>query len=154
MKINWTKPDPNSELGEYFENDFTKKFFKTKGLMFDTHEDLIRFLETGILLDIDPQKFNVGNTVNMTLTKKEFEDELKDPDYKKSFNSMESVLLKQKTITLPAPIIVKFYGLFFGFAGNRRMNLAIKYGIPLKIWRVNVPEKASSIDIFLAGIGI
>lgn len=77
---------------------------------------------------------------------------LKDPEYKKSFNSMESVLLKQRTITLPAPIIVNFSGLFFGFAGNRRMNLAIKYGIPLKAWRVNVSEKASSIDTFLAGI--
>jgi hypothetical protein len=152
MKINWTKPDIKSELGEYFENNFTKNFFKTKGLVFGTDEDLFRFIETGILLDIDPKKFNTGNTVNMTLTKKEFEDELKDPEYKRSFDSMESVLLEQGTITLPAPIIVNFSGLFFGFAGNRRINLAIKHGIPLKAWRVNVLEKASSIDNFLAGI--
>lgn len=152
MKINWNKPDLNSELGEYFENDFTKKFFKTKGLVFDTHEDLIHFLETGVLLDIDPKKFNAGNAINMTLTKKEFEDELKDPEYKRSFDSMELVLLEQGAITLPAPIIVNFSGLFYGFAGNRRMNLAIKHGIPLKAWRVNVSEKASSIDYFLAGI--
>ncbi len=152
MKIIWTKPDVKSELGEYFENEFTKRFFKSKGLVFDTQEDLIRFFETGILLDIDPKKFNSGNTVNMTLTKKEFEAELKDPEYKRSFDSMEEVLLKQETITLPAPIIVNFSGLFFGFAGNRRINLSIKHGIPLKAWRVNVAEKASSIDNFLAGI--
>jgi hypothetical protein len=152
MKINWTKPDIKSELGEYFENEFTKKFFKTKGLVFTTNEDLISFLNTGILLDIDPKKFNSGNTVNMTLTKKEFDAELNEPEYKKSFDSMEEILLKQGTIILPAPIIVNFSGLFFGFAGNRRMNLAIKHGIPLKAWRVNVAEKASSIDNFLAGI--
>jgi hypothetical protein len=152
MKIIWTKPVLSSEIGEYFENDFTKNFFKNKGLIFDAHEELTSFLKTGTLVEIDPKKFNAGNTVNMTLTEKDFEEELKDPGYKKSWKSMESALVEQGEISLPAPIVVDFSGLFFGFAGNRRMNLALKYGVPLKVWRVSFTEKESSIDNFLSGI--
>jgi hypothetical protein len=72
---------------------------------------------------------------NITLKPSEFEQELKDPEYLKSFQSMEAVL-SRGSITLPAPIILLIDDTYYGFAGNRRLNLAIKHNIPIKVWLV------------------
>ena len=72
---------------------------------------------------------------NLTLKPEEFEQELRDPEYLKFFQSMESVLARG-SITLPAPIVLLIGGTYYGFAGNRRINLAIKHNIPIEAWLI------------------
>ena len=139
-KITWIVPKLNEEIGEYFENDYAKKFLKSKGIVFKSDDDILLFLGNGKLVSITRdeliKKFN-----NLTLTYSDFMDELKDPEYKKSFESMEKKLKNDGIITLPAPIVLKIKGEYYGFSGNRRMNLAFKNNIQLKIWLVEVKIK-------------
>jgi hypothetical protein len=74
----------------------------------------------------------------MTLGGSEFESELADPDYQGSFSSMEEELLTNGSIKLPAPILLKFGSTYYGFSGNRRTNLALKYDLPLEVWLVEM----------------
>lgn len=42
-------------------------------------------------------------------------------------------------ISLEMPIIVKLNDdKYWGFSGNRRTNLASEFGIPIKVWMVNL----------------
>lgn len=134
--ITWTMPDFEEELGEYFENAYTKEAFKEHGFYFSYDEDLLDFLKTGSLVDITKEELST-NYDNITI--KGFEDELKDEEYAGSYNSMQSEL--EEGLTLPAPIVIKFGSLYYGFAGNRRMNLAWNNDVPLKVWLVEAVQE-------------
>jgi hypothetical protein len=136
--IRWKRPNLPDELGEYFENDYTKSFFKDYGIAFQTNQELLNFLNTGHLVQLD--RNDLKHFDNLTLSTEDFQTELADPDYAESFHSMENALLDQKTLTLPAPILIKFDDLYYGYAGNRRVNLAWKYGIPVKFWVVGIKD--------------
>jgi len=138
--INWKKPDLSDEIEEYTGNNYTKNFFKKKGLIFKSDKEVLDFLNSGKSVTITHSQLS-SHYDNLTLDSKHFESELADPDYALSFRSMEKILQDKGTITLPMPIIINFRGLYYGYAGNRRMNLAFKYGIPLKVWLVNVQSK-------------
>ena len=138
--IEWTNPDLGEEVGEYTENDFTKKYLKSNGIEFKTEKELLSFLELGKLVTITKDEL-MKKYENLTLSDKDFEDELKDSEYKKSFQSMEKTLENKKNIKLPSPIVLKINDTYYGFAGNRRMNLAFKYSIPLKVWLVEKESK-------------
>jgi len=137
LHIKWTAPDVNDEIGEYFENVRTKKFFKSNGISFKTDGELLKFLNSGKLVLISKEEL-LKDADNLTLTDKDFKHELQDKEYKKSFESMEQKLTDTGSITLPAPIILKTDTTYYGFAGNRRMNLAFRYNIPLKVWLVKL----------------
>lgn len=62
------------------------------------------------------------------------------------------------SLSLPAPIIIRFINFgetrrssessYFLFSGNRRINLALHYGIPIKAWVVDlIPSKRDVRDI-------
>lgn len=84
-----------------------------------------------------------NNSENLTLTSNDFDVELGNTEYAQSYKEMEDKL-KNGDLTLPAPIIIKFDDIYYGFAGNRRMNLAWNHNTPLKVWIVKV-EKRNSI---------
>lgn len=149
MKIIWTKPNFSRELGEYTENDFTQKYLAKKGFSFSSDDDLFDFLRGGTMKSM--YGFDLSTIVNFTSSKKDSEEELKDPEYRKSFDSMESELMEKGEITLPAPIVLNFSGALYLFSGNRRAILAVKHGLPLSVWMVNAPEKTSPLDSFLKG---
>ena len=129
--ITWGKPDFKEEWGEYFENSYTKRYFKKRGLVFKSDEELYDFLNSGTLTRITKQELSTKYT-NLTLDDKDFDNEISDPEYRQSYDSM------QNAKKLPAPIIVRFKdGTYFGFAGNRRTNTAFRKGIPLKVWLIN-----------------
>jgi hypothetical protein len=71
-------------------------------------------------------KQELDNAVNLTVKDTDFNKEIKDPTYGASFKSLEKALKEKEVLTLPAPILINFDGLYYGFAGNRRMNLAWK----------------------------
>jgi len=136
LSINWVKPDVSEEIGEYFENDITREYLKNKNIEFDDPQSLISELDKGRLVDMN--KAELGRCKNITSKKDDFEKEIKQPGYADSYKSMESELLKRKKITLPAPIILQTgkNGEFWGLSGNRRINLALKHTLPIKIWLV------------------
>ena len=138
--INWQKPKLEDELGEYFENLYTKDFFRKKGLKFSNEDELLGVLEKGNLVPITKEELKSSYT-NLTLNTSEFKEELKDPEYKASYENMEEALKKNKNLSLPAPIIFKFDDMYYGFAGNRRTNLAFNHNLPLKVWLVEFKTK-------------
>jgi hypothetical protein len=127
--IRWTEPDFYSEMDEYFDNEMTEKFLKDHGFDFDTEDELIDFLEGGKLINITKEelfKDKISGNGNFIT---------KDDD---KFKQMDDKLVKYGTITLPAPIILKFDDKYYKFSGNRRINLAFKYDSPLKIWLIKI----------------
>jgi hypothetical protein len=149
--INWVKPKLSNEIEEYTGNEHTQKFFQKKGLLFKSDEEVLDFLKTGKATTVTQAQLS-ARYVNMTLDPKEFKTELADPDYSLSFRGMDKILQDKGEITLPMPIIINFDGLYYGYAGNRRMNLAFKYDIPLKAWLIEVGPKKSSLSEILKDI--
>ena len=135
--INWVVPKLSKEAGEYFENGETQKFLKSKGKVFSNKKELLSFLTKGELVEITKKELS-SNNKNLTLSESSFNKELENEDYRKSFEAMEEKLLDKGKITLYAPIVLKIGEMFYGYAGNRRMNLAFKYDIPLKVWLVSI----------------
>ena len=147
--INWIKPSFKEELNEYFENDDKKNYLSSKGIVFSSDKELISALEKGKLTAISKNELlklrDMGKTENINLNQDAMELALKDIHYAKSFNSIEQAL-KKNPITLQAPIILKIENSYFGFSGNRRTNLAMKYNLPMKFWVVPINHHSQSAD--------
>ena len=142
FSIKWKKPDLKSELGEYFENDFTKDYFAKKGLKFETENDLLSFLNSGRLVAV-PKRELISDFENLTVSWPAFASEMGDPEfgagYRKSFESLHKAMRTGNAV-FPAPILIRFRdGQYYGFAGNRRTNLAWRYKIPVTFWLVTQP---------------
>jgi hypothetical protein len=149
--IHWLKPNLSDEIEEYTGNEHTQKFFQKKGLLFKSDEEVLDFLKTGKATAITQAQLS-SRYENMTLDSKGFKTELADPDYALSFHAMDKIIQNKGEITLPMPIIINFDGLYYGYAGNRRMNLAFKYDLPLKVWLIEVGPKKSSLSEILKDI--
>jgi hypothetical protein len=162
--IVWKKPRVEDESGEYFENNYTKKQFSNRGLKFEDEKQLTDYISSrGKPEEITLDSLKNFKLTNITSTKEDFDDELKDKEYAKSYNSMLNKL-KKNGIELPMPIIFKFGKELYGFAGNRRTNLALRNNQKLKVWMVDTGIKVSGniakieeeiglfIDSFLEGI--
>jgi len=81
----------------------------------------------------------LARAANITLSSEAFEKEFSDPIYANSYKTMVKDVCEKEVLTLPAPILIQFGETLFGFAGNRRINLAKNQDIPLKIWLVIHP---------------
>ena len=147
LKIEWKKPDFNSEIGEYFENEPTKKYLKRNGLSFENRDELIKFLNKGELREISKSTLQ-SHGKNITITDKDFEKEISEPEYSYGYQRMEKLLERHKVISLEAPILIKFGNVYYCLSGNRRSNLAFNNSIPAKFWIVEAPsiKLASAID--------
>lgn len=136
--VKWKKPNLADETGEYLENEFTKRYFKKKGIVMKSAEEVERFLSKGKMQTVS--RDDLKNADNITNNDKDFEQELKDPEYAKSFRRMQRALDKGG-LELPTPILVRFGDKLYGFAGNRRTNLAFRNKVPLKAWVVDAGAK-------------
>ena len=133
--IKWSNADISKETDEYFDNEFTKPFFEKQGLIFSTPEEFIDFCsKNGKYEVISKEELLKHKIVNMTIKFEDFKKELENPRYRKSFESMVSYAIKNGNITLPSPALFYFVkkNMYYGFAGNRRTNLAWALGNPVK----------------------
>ena len=145
--LTWQTPNIDDEAGEYFENPYTKNFLKKKGIEFKNKKELKNAFNKGVHTHISKEEL-LKNNHNMTLDPSEFEKELADPEYRKSYNSMEQAVKSGKPVTLPSPIILKLKGgLHYGFAGNRRINLALRNNLPLKAHIVDLSGHSSQPQV-------
>ena len=135
-KIKWVKPDFKTELAEYFNNSYAKTFFKKRGLVFKYKPELEGFLSAGKLERITKQML-LANPDNISLTEADFKIVIKDEEYSASYISMCEALIQEGSLTMPAPIIIKFGRTYYGYAGNKRINLAFRNKIPLMVWLVS-----------------
>lgn len=138
--IKWIKPNFSEEVGEYFENQQTKSYLFNKGYEFSNDKELIDFLSKGKMKELS--KIELARTENLTTNPSDFEEELKEEGYSDSYNSMRDKLNKDIKISLPAPILLKTENRYYGFSGNRRMNLAWNNNLPVKFWVVDAPDIA------------
>lgn len=145
-ELRWKKPDLSEESGEYFENEHTQREFAKRGLEFKDEEELTDFMEEHGKRAKITQGELAKNPANLTLDPKDFKEELEsDPDYARSYQDMKEGMEK-KGVRLPAPIVFKFGDEYYGFAGNRRMNLAFQNDKDLEVHLVEVPEKLLRTD--------
>lgn len=135
LEIKWKKPDLKDEAKEYFENEMVKQYLEKNGIEFKDENKVYAFLKKGNLEEVNRMTLS-NNYDNMTLLQSEFEKKLMNPEYEKSFVDMEEELLKNKTIQLPAPILIKIKDDYYGYSGHKRMNLAWKNNLPVKFWVV------------------
>lgn len=139
--IQWSKADISQEVEEYFDNDFTNKFFKKQGLTFPTAEDFIDFCnKNGKYEVMSKEELLSHKIVNMTTKLEDFKKELENPRYRKNFESMINYALKHESVTLPSPTLFYFKNkdVYYGFAGNRRTNFAWILGNPVKYFVIYV----------------
>lgn len=142
MHISWTKPRLERETDEYFENDYTKQFFKHRlDHEFKTRSLLLRFLAGGALkpLSFGYLRRHAGD--NLTLGGTDFEHELRNTQYAANYERMLNTIQTEGKLVLPAPILIEYETsqgtpLYYGFAGNRRMNLAWHLGLEVVFWIV------------------
>ena len=129
-EIAWSEPDFVEESGEYFENIKAIEFFKKRGISFKSEQELVSLLRKGKLVDMPLEKVHNYSSI------REFFKEIQNSEYAKSFHSMKKYLESYKKIKLPAPIFIKIShtGDIWCLSGNRRINFAKYFKLPIKVW--------------------
>jgi len=138
--IKWKKPNVKDEVGEYFNNPDTKSYLSYKGYQFNTEKDLIGFLSKGKMTEF--HEAQLAGTENFTTNATDFSKELKKDGYSDSYDEMSKKLNKDMKISMPAPIVLKIGKRHYGFSGNKRVNLALRYELPVKVWLVEAEDIA------------
>jgi len=133
--ITWVKPELRDEIDEYFGNHHTRIFLKSQGISFNTEKEVLDFLQQGELVDVTRKELE---ELSENLELVDEVSDWKDRDYQDSYKKMQQSLLTEGILKLPAPIFIKVNNIFYCFAGNRRVNLALNNNIALKIWLVSV----------------
>ena len=180
LKIKWEKPDLSEEIGHY--TDAVKKEFYQHNI--DISNDDINKKEkseSSKFYKYISQPFNRGKMVELPLySEDEFQvTKIQNLDsyeyenivagaYGKGYGEVTKKVsdqLKLKgIITLPAPIVIRFVNFgetrrsgessYFLFSGNRRINLALYYGIPINVWVVDLIPSRRDVRDFAEKKGI
>jgi len=84
--------------------------------------------------------------------------------YGEVISQMSEDLKEEGSLSLPAPIVLKFINFgetrrsseasYFLLTGNRRINLALHYGIPVKVWVVDLIPSRRDVREFVEKSGI
>jgi len=133
-KIEWKKPDVSKEADEYFNNAITSSTLLKAKVKFNNLKEFEDKFKKGKVEDLP-----VAGLQNITTSPDDFKIELNVPEYRYSYESMKKELIDKGYIALEMPIIVKLNDdKYWGFSGNRRTNLAFEFGIPVKVWMVEL----------------
>lgn len=179
LKINWVKPDLAEEIQHY--TDAVKTEFyqhnidipnsdigKVKANSTKFYKYISQPFQRGKMVDLPlyaDDEFQVTKIQNLDVY--EYENIVADAYGKGYGDVMRKVTddLKSKgTLDLPAPTIIRFVNFgetrrkgessYFLFSGNRRINLALHYGIPIKVWVVDLIPSRRDVRDFAEKRGI
>jgi len=179
LKINWTEPDLAEEIQHY--TDAVKTEFYQHNIdipntdinkVKSTSTKFYKYISTpfnrGKLVDLplySEDEFQVTKIQN--LDSYEFENIIAGAYGKGYGEVMRKVAakLKERTkLSLPAPMVIRFINFgetrrqgessYFLFSGNRRINLALYYGIPIKVWLVDLIPSRRDVRDFAEKSGI
>ena len=178
LVINWQKPDLAEEIDhyddkaklEFYQHNITignrdigkvspraTKFYKYISEPFKKGH----FENLPIISD---DEFNVSKIQNLMAF--EF-DNISTGAYGKAYgdviNKLAEDLKNEGSIDLPAPIVIRFINFgetrtssessYYLFSGNRRINLALQYNIPVKVWVVDLVPSRRDVREFATQSG-
>jgi hypothetical protein len=167
LSIKWVEPDLAEEILhyddkaklEFYQHNITignRDVEKVSPKATKFYKYIIEPFKKGKLEElpiVSDDEFNVNRIQN--LMSYEF-DNIVSGAYGKAYGEvlgkMTEDLKNEGSLTLPAPIIIRFINFgetrtsaessYYLFSGNRRINLALQYNIPVEAWVINlVPSR-------------
>ncbi len=179
LKIKWAKPDLAEEIVHYTDKVKTefyqhnidisnKDINKVKAESTKFYKYISQPFNKGKLVDLplySEDEFQVTKVQN--LDSYEYENIVAGAygkPYGEVMRKVANELKTKGTMTLPAPIIIRFVNFgetrrkgessYFLFSGNRRINLALYYGIPIKVWIIDLIPSRRDVRDFAEKSGI
>ena len=178
LKIKWTEPDLGQEVIhyddkakiEFYQHNITignKDIGKAAPRSTKFYKYIIEPFKKGryeTLPITSEDTFNVSKIQNLM----DFEfDNIVNGAYGKAYGDVLVTLandLKSKgKLDLPAPIVIRFVNFgetrtssessYYLFSGNRRINLALQYNIPIKVWVVDLIPSRRDVRDFAKKMG-
>ncbi len=177
--IKWAKPDLGEEILhydaaaklEFYQHNIdisNKDIGKVDAKATKFYKYLIKPFSKGELMDLplsSDEEFQVTRIQNLDAY--EYENIVAGA-YGRGYGDVlietTNNLKKYGNLTLPAPIVIRFINFgetrrseessYFLFSGNRRINLALHYGIPIKVWVVDLIPSRRDVRDFAEKVGI
>ena len=172
LKINWVEPDLAEEVQhyddkakiEFYQHNITignkdvGKVAPRSTKFYKYISDPFKKGSLEVLPVVSDGDFQISKVQN--LMSFEF-DNIVTGAYGKAYGEvleqMAEDLKKEGSLTLPAPIVIRFINFgetrtssessYYLFSGNRRINLALHYAIPIKVWVIDlVPSRRDVRD--------
>jgi len=178
LVINWEKPDLAEEIDhyddkaklEFYQHNITignKDIGKVSPRATKFYKYISEPFKKGHyenLPIISDDEFNVNKIQNLMAF--EF-DNITTGAYGKSYGDVlikiAEDLKNDGSLNLPAPIFIRFINVgetrtsfessYYLFSGNRRINLALQYNIPIKVWVVDLVPSRRDVREFAAQAG-
>lgn len=167
LSIKWIEPDLAEEILhyddkaklEFYQHNITignRDIEKVSPKATKFYKYIIEPFKKGKMEEVpivSDDEFNVNRIQN--LLSYEF-DNIVSGAYGKAYGEvlakMADDLKREGSLTLPAPIIIRFINFgetrtssessYYLFSGNRRVNLALQYNLPIEAWIINlVPSR-------------
>lgn len=179
LKIKWTEPDLSEEVHhyddkakiEFYQHNITignKDIGKVNPRSTKFYKYILDPFKKGsleILPVVSEGDFQVSKVQN--LMSFEF-DNIVTGAYGKAYGEvleqMAEDLKKEGSLSLPAPIVIRFINFgetrtssessYYLFSGNRRINLALHYAIPIKVWVVDLIPSRRDVRDFAQKSGV
>lgn len=179
LSIKWAKPDLAEEILhydaaaklEFYQHNIdisNKDIGKIDAKATKFYKYLIKPFSKGELMDLplsSDEEFQVTRIQNLDAY--EYENIVAGA-YGRGYGDVlietTNNLKKYGNLTLPAPIVIRFINFgetrrseessYFLFSGNRRINLALHYGIPIKVWVVDLIPSRRDVRDFAEKVGI
>lgn len=179
LSIKWVEPDLAEEIEHY--NDKAKLEFYQHNITIGNKDidkaspratKFYRYIsepfKKGKMMElplVSDDEFNMNKIQN--LMNFEF-DNITTGAYGKAYGEVLTQLAddlkKTGKITLPAPIVIRFINFgetrtssessYYLFSGNRRLNLALQYNIPIKVWVIDLVPSRRDVRDFAQSSGI
>jgi hypothetical protein len=178
LSINWEKPDLAEEIDhyddkaklEFYQHNITignRDIGKTNPRSTKFYKYISEPFKKGhfeTLPVTSDDEFNVNRIQNLMAF--EF-DNISNGAYGKAYgeviNKLAEDLKKDGSLNLPAPIVIRFINFgetrtssessYYLFSGNRRINLALQYNIPIKVWVVDLVPSRRDVREFATQAG-
>ena len=179
LKINWEKPDLAQEIEhyddkakvEFYQHNITignKDIGKVGSRSTKFYKYIIEPFKKGLYKELpltSDDEFNANRLQN--LMSYEY-DNIVNSAYGKPYGDVlikiSDELKKKGSINLPAPIIFRLINFgetrnssedsYYLFSGNRIINLALQYNIPIKAWIVDLVPSRRDVRDFAEKSGI
>jgi hypothetical protein len=179
MKINWVEPDLAEEIHHYTDAVRTEFYqhniditntdiSKSKAATTKFYKYISQPFRRGKLEDLplySEDEFQVTKIQNLDAY--EYENIVAGAygkGYGQVMNKVADDLKTRGKLTLPAPIVIRFINFgetrrkgeasYYLFSGNRRINLALYYGLPIKVWVVDLIPSRRDVRDFAEKSGI
>jgi hypothetical protein len=179
MKINWVDPDLAEEIHHYTDAVRTEFYQhniditntdigKSKAATTKFYKYISQPFRRGKLEDLplySEDEFQVTKIQNLDAY--EYENIVAGAygkGYGQVMNKVADDLKTRGKLTLPAPIVIRFINFgetrrkgeasYYLFSGNRRINLALYYGLPIKVWVVDLIPSRRDVRDFAEKSGI